>query len=364
MRPLLFSFLEGGVVTKDSAVRAGTEIIVVEAPIPECDRFVRQMEGARLCHLPAWTRMVERAFGHKGIYLVARKAGRVCGVLPLTQVRSRLFGHRLISQPFSDYGGPVAANAEAVEALYQRAVEVARECGCESMELRNTVRLPYDLHVRTDKISMCLPLTKDPQDVWKGLRHKTRNRVRKAQGAALVVVSGGLELLDEFYRMWTIRMHELGTPCYPRKLFACILETFPDMARIFVARLDGATTAGLFAYTFQGWVQSSWGAALRQYDDIGPNYILNWAAIEHYCQEGMKWFDFGRSTVGSGQHIFKERWGADPINLCWQYWTPGGEEPALARPEDPKYRRKVEMWKRMPLWVSRVLGPVISPALP
>jgi serine/alanine adding enzyme len=352
------------VVEKDSTMSEDVEVIVADAPMPECDRFVRQMEGARLCHLPAWTRMVERAFGHQGIYLVSRAAGQVCGVLPLTQVRSRLFGNRLISQPFSDYGGPLAASAEAGEALYQRAVAVARERGCESLELRNTVRLPYDLHLRTDKISMCLPLAKDPQEVWKGLRHKTRNRIRKAQGAGLEVISGGPDLLDEFYRMWTVRMHELGTPCYPRKLFACVLETFPEAARIFLARLHGATTAGLFAYTFQGWVQSSWGAALRRYDGIGPNYILNWAAIEHYCREGLKWFDFGRSTVGSGPHLFKERWGGDPINLYWQYWTPQGQEPAFARPEDPKYRRKVEMWKRMPLWISRVIGPVISPALP
>jgi len=340
------------------------EITIADSSIPECDNFVRCTEGARLCHLPAWTRMVERTFGHQGKYLVAREDGHVCGVLPLMHVRSRLFGNRLISQPFSDYGGPVAANAAAREALYRRAVEIAAESGCESMELRNTAALPYELHERTDKVSMCLPLAENPQVVWKGLRHKTRNRVRKAQGARLVVVSGGLDLLDEFYRMWTVRMHELGTPCYPRKLFRCIMETFPDLVRIFLAKLDGVTTAGLFAHAFQGWVQSCWGAALRQYDEIGPNYILNWAAIEHYCQEGMKWFDFGRSTVGSGQYTFKERWGASPINLCWQYWTPGGEEPEFTRPEDPKYRRKVQMWKRMPLWVSRVIGPVISPALP
>ena len=171
-------------------------------------------------------------------------------------------------------------------------------------------------------------------------------------------------LLDEFYRVWTIRMHELGTPCYPRKLFTSILETFPDLTRIFLVRLHRVATAGLFAYTFEGWVQSCWGAALRQYDEIGPNYLLNWAALEHYCQAGMKWFDFGRSTVGSGQYTFKERWGASPIDLCWQYWTPDGEEPALARPDDPRYRRKIELWKKMPLWVSRLVGPVISPALP
>ncbi|OHB61975.1 MAG: hypothetical protein A2Y76_13740 [Planctomycetes bacterium RBG_13_60_9] len=308
--------------------------------------------------------MVEKAFGHKGNYLVAREEGRICGVLPLTHVRSRLFGYRLVSQPFSDYGGPLTTSPTALEALYRRAVEIAGQCGCESLELRNMVALPYDLHMRTDKISMRLPLAKDPQVVWKDLRHKTRNRVRKAETSGLTVVSGGPEILDDFYRAWTIRMHELGTPCYPRRLFACIMETFPDAARIFLARLNGVTTAVLFAYMFKGWVQSCWGAALREYDNIGPNYILNWAVIEHYCNQGMKWYDFGRSTIGSGQHTFKERWGAEPINLCWQYWTPGGTAPAIARPNDPRYRRKVELWRKMPLWASRLIGPVISPALP
>ena len=340
------------------------EILIDGLSSPECNNFVRQTKGARLCHLPAWTAMVEQAFGHKGWYLVARDEGRVCGVLPLTQVRSRLFGHRLISQPFSDYGGPLAESDAVRAALYRRAVEIAQECGCESLELRNVTALPYELHRRTDKVSMCLPLAEDAQVLWKELRHKTRNRVRKAQGAGLIVISGGLELLDEFYRMWTIRMHELGTPCYPRRLFTSIMETFPDRTRIFLAQLHGVTTAGLFAHVFEGWVQSCWGAALREYDGIGPNYLLNWEAIEYYGQAGMKWFDFGRSTIGSGQHTFKERWGASPIDLCWQYWTPNGAEPAFARPEDPRYRGKVEMWKRMPLWVSRVIGPVISPALP
>ncbi len=340
------------------------EITSADAACAECDRFVRQAKGAKLCHLPAWTQMVERVFGHKGEYLVAREEGRIRGVLPLMHVRSRLFGYRLISQPFSDYGGPLAESESARDALYRRAVESAQGCGCKSMELRNTAALPYDLHLRTDKISFYLPLAEDPQAAWKALRHKTRNRIRKAQGAELTVVSGGPELLDEFYRMWTVRMHELGTPCYPRKLFSGILETFPDGTRIFLARRHGATAAGLFAYTFEGWVQSCWGAALREYDGIGPNYVLNWAAIELYGREGMRWFDFGRSTVGSGQHTFKERWGASPIDLCWQYWTRDGAEPALARPQEARYRRKVELWKKMPLWASRLIGPVISPALP
>jgi serine/alanine adding enzyme len=342
---------------------ADMDTFVLDVPRAECDEFVRGMAGARLCHLPEWTRMIEGTFGHRGYYLVARHEGRIRGVLPMMQVRSRLFGNRMISQPFSDYGGALAVDREALEALYGRAVEIARHRQCESIEFRNTEAWPYPLQMRTDKISMYLPLAPDPQEVWQGLRHKTRNRIRKAQAAGLTVISGGSELLDDFYRVWTIRMHELGTPCYPRRLFVSILETFPEAARVFLARHHEVTTAVLFAHTFQGWVQSCWGAALREYDDIGPNYVLNWAAIEYYCGRGMKAFDFGRSTVGSGQHTFKERWGACPVKLCWQYWTPDGKEVALARPDDPRYRRKVEIWRRMPLWMSRLLGPVISPAL-
>jgi FemAB-related protein (PEP-CTERM system-associated) len=250
-----------------------------------------------------------------------------------------------------------------MEMLYDRAVELATEHRCDSVELRNTVALPYELKMRADKISMYLALEPDAQEVWKGLRHKTRNRVRKAERAGLSVTSGGLELLDEFYRVWTIRMRELGTPCYPRRLFRSIMQAFPGQSRIFLVMQSGAPIAVLFAYTFKSWVQCSWGAALRGYDSLGPNYILNWVAIEHYCGQGMRWFDFGRSTKGSGQHIFKQRWGALPIELCWQYWTPPGGQLQLASPSDERYRKKVEMWKKMPLWATRLVGPVISPAL-
>jgi serine/alanine adding enzyme len=331
---------------------------------PACENFVEAAAEARLCHTPAWTSMVERVFGHKGYYLVAHENDVVCGVLPLSHVRSRLFGNRLVSQPFSDYGGPVAIDPSAKEALYDRTVEIARQCHCDSIEFRNTVPLPHELHERTDKISMCLPLTPDPQEVWKGLRHKTRNRVSKAEREGITVTSGGPELLEEFYRVWTIRMRDLGTPCYPRKLFTGIMEAFPGQAQIFLAQIRGVTCAVLFAYTYKGWVQCSWGAALREYDGAGPNYILNWAAIQYYCARNMKWFDFGRSTIGSGQHTFKERWGAKPIDLHWQYWTPPGRHLHLVKPNDPRYARKTEMWKRLPLAMTRVIGPRISCSLP
>lgn len=330
----------------------------------DCDDFIFSMSEAKLCHLPEWTKMVEMVFGHKGHYLVARKNNTVCGILALSHIRSRLFGNRLVSQAFSDYGGPLTKSPEVLESLYNRAIELANSYGCNSIEFRNTVTMPQNLHARTDKICMHLPLTPDHEIVWKGLRPQIRNRIRQAEKKGIRITNGRNELLKDFYRLWTIRMHQLGTPCYPRRLFSSILETFPNNSRIFLAHSGNKVAAAFFVYTFNGFAHSRWGASLREYDSLSPNYLLNWSAIEFFCNSGINWFDFGRSTAGSSQHTFKKRWGAQTVQLNWQYWTRPGEQLNLIKPDNPKYQRKTELWKHLPLSLTRFLGPKVSRCLP
>ena len=341
-----------------------SDIMVSYGADASCSDYVRNSEGARLCHVPEWSEMVERVFKHKSHYFVARANGIVCGVLPLVHVHSRLFGNRLISQPFSDYGGPLADNPATIEALYKHAVEIAGQYACDYVEFRNTIPMPQELYARTDKVCMHLPLTSDPEEVWTDLRPQIRNRIRQAEKSGITVTTGRHEMLDDFYRLWTIRMRELGTPCYSRKLFRGILDTFSDSSRIFLAHSSGKVAAAFFTYDFNNCAHSRWGAALRQYDSLSPNFLLNWSAIEFYCKAGMDSFDFGRSTINSGQYTFKKRWKARPLALNWQYWIRPGHALSLAKPDNPKFARRVEIWKRMPLGITRLIGPRISRNLP
>ena len=84
------------------------------------DDFVRARADGTFFHLSAWRRVIERAFGHRTHYLLAERAGIVTGVLPLTHVRSALFGSSLISNAFAVYGGPIAADGESLRALEAR----------------------------------------------------------------------------------------------------------------------------------------------------------------------------------------------------------------------------------------------------
>lgn len=340
------------------------DISVLKFTNMECDDFVRGSSDAKLCHMPAWTFMIQDLFGHKGFYLVAREEGTICGILPLMQIRSRLFGNRMVSQAFSNYGGPLIDGASALDALYKRAVELAIEHKCDSIEFRNTEPLAYDLLLREDKVCMHLPLASHPEEVWRSFRPEIRNRVRKAEKSGIVSLSGGSELLDDFYRVWTVRMHQLGTPCYPKRLFESILEMFAQNSRIFLVCLDGATIGAGFFYCFNGLAQCRWAATLSEYNKLSPNNLLYWSAIREYCQMGANCFDFGRSTVDSPQYEFKRRWGAKVCKLFYQYWTRPGHTLSLAKPDNPKYKKKVELWKKLPLWATRLAGPYISHNLP
>jgi FemAB-related protein (PEP-CTERM system-associated) len=339
-------------------------IDILNVPDPACDAFVGQKTESKICHLPAWSNIITRVAGHRPFYLVARDGGEIRGVLPLTQVRSRLFGNRMISQAFSNYGGPLTDSPEIREALFNYAVELATKLNCESIEFRNIQPLPYNLKARTEKISMYLPLVSTPDEIWKALMPKVRNQVRKAEKSNLTTVNGGIELLDEFYRVYTIRMHQLGTPCYSRKFMYNILQTFPKNSRIFTVCLKELTVGAGFTIYFNKFVEIPWAATLVKYNNLCPNNLLYWSVIKHYCLASATYFDFGRCTIGGSTYQFKKQWGSQPVELHYQYWVRPGHQLSILSPTSSKYQKKVQMWRKLPLWMTRLLGPYISRNLP
>lgn len=337
---------------------------ICTVPSPEVGEYVRRTDQGKLCHLPEWSSMIRRTFGHEVFYLVARERELICGVLPLTKVNSKLFGNRMISQAFSNYGGSLVDDLGAQGELFKRAVELAREYRCQSIEFRNIEPLPNDLVLWEDKVCMVLPLTPDPDEVWRSFRPEIRNRVRKAEKSGLVATSGRQELLREFYRLWTVRMGQLGTPCYSKSLFRNILETFPKYSRIFVVKLGNLTVGASFNCSFNGLCQCRWAATRIEFNRLAPNTMLYWSAIRYHCLAGDRTFDFGRSTPGGSQYEFKRRWRTKPIQLHYQYWTQADHKLSIVRPDNPKYKGKIQMWKKLPLWMTRFVGPQISRSLP
>jgi len=71
--------------------------------------------------------VVEKAYNHKPLYLIAKENGEIKGVLPLFLMKSIIFEKKLVSVPFAPYGG-VCADSETVKnALIEKAKRIISE---------------------------------------------------------------------------------------------------------------------------------------------------------------------------------------------------------------------------------------------
>ena len=329
------------------------------------DRYVLNHVGASGYQLIGWRQVVERSFGHQTFYLMARdERAQVRGVLPLVFVSSRLFGRFLVSMPFVNYGGVLADTTEAQQALLEAAVSRATDLGATHIELRHQNLLGLDWTSKQHKVSMRLDLPREPEALWKGFPSKLRSQIKRAMKEQLTVRIEGAELLDDFYRVFARNMRDLGTPVYVRRFFEKILEAFPKGARICAVYLGPQPVAAGFLYGFQTTLEIPWASSDRRYNHLSTNMLLYSSALEYACREGFELFDFGRSTPGGSTYRFKEQWGARPVPLYWHHWSRDRRPVPDVSPANSKYGLAIRTWKRLPVALTRLIGPSIVRSIP
>ena len=335
-----------------------------DPPTAHWDAYVRSRRQASGYHLSAWSDLIGRAFGHETRRLSAYSGGEIVGVLPLVIFKSRLFGRFMVSMPFLNGGGVVGETPEAEAALLDAAIGEARNVDASHLELRHTYQHFPQLASKRHKVAMLLKLEQTPEHLWRTLDRKVRNQVRKAEKHGLRAVHGGPERLSSFYSVFARNMRDLGTPVYDVRFFGEVLSTFPDNTRIFCVLLEDQPIAASLIYWHGGTVEVPWASSIRQFNPLCPNTLLYWEMLRHSSQEGFQQFHFGRSTPGEGTYHFKRQWGAQPHELVWEYWTAEtGGLPDLS-PKNPRFRGAISLWRRLPVGLTRVVGPLIVRNIP
>jgi FemAB-related protein (PEP-CTERM system-associated) len=331
----------------------------------EWDAFVHSQPSATNYHLFAWRAVVERSFGHQTHYLAARDAaGAIVGILPLVHMQSRLFGNFLVSLPFFNYGGLLLSLPQAANCLLDEAGRLMSQTGATHVELRHLGWQQAGAPARTGKVTMLLKLSPDVESQWKAFNAKLRNQVRKAEKGGLQTVVGGIELLDGFYQVFCRNMRDLGTPVYGKEFFANVLGEFPQATRIISVTHQDRVIASGIACWHKDTLEIPWASSNRDFKALCPNNILYWKAISFAIESGFSTFDFGRSTPNEGTFKFKEQWGARPEQLYWQYLLREGESLPELNTKNPKYQMAIALWQKLPVALTRIIGPGIVRSIP
>jgi len=322
----------------------------VEAPGPAWD----QAAGSHLALAAGWCAAIREAYGHRPLYLEATGPGGHA-ILPAFVVRRPLLGTVVTSMPFLDAGGPAGAPGLAAP-LLARLQREAEACGAALLEVRSLVPLPLPAEPSLAKITLIRRLSPDAAHIWRELPSTVRNRVRKAEGSGVTVEMGGVELLDDFYRVFSVNMRDLGSPVHAPRFFRALFDAFGGAARILLARREGRPVGGLCTLVHGGILSAPWASCLRAEAIYSPNTLLYWEALRRGCCEGLAAFDFGRSSLGSGTHRFKRQWGTEQVQLYW-YTLPLGGRAVTVSAQAGHWSLLSRAWRHLPVPVTRLLGP-------
>jgi FemAB-related protein (PEP-CTERM system-associated) len=337
----------------------------LDARVSSWESFVIRNAPVPLSYHPRWLTVLAHGLRQDPYCLEAVSGDTTVGLLPLMFVRSVLFGRFLAGLPYLNYGGVMAKDTDVARQLIDRAIVLADELGVRFLELRHECPCEHSRLVTRSgsKVHMRLGLPATPGRLWDALSGKVRTKVRKGTKSELTVVWGGEELLGEFYEVFSVNMRDLGTPVFSRRLFLEIVRQFPDRAEFCVVRAGRTPVAA--ALLLHGWgiTEVPSASSLRQHNHTRSNMLLYWKLLERTVERGQGVFDFGRSSPESNTYQFKRQWGAIPFPAEWQHYVRHGSA-ADMRPDNPRFSRLVHVWQRLPVGLTRWIGPAIVRGIP
>jgi FemAB-related protein (PEP-CTERM system-associated) len=322
------------------------------------DSFVRGCPDATFFHLSGWEAIMKDVFRHRTWYLFAERGARIVAVLPLVEIKSKLFGHALTSLPFCAYGG-IAGAADAVTELEVHAESIARDLGVAHLEFRNLVARHTDWPRQDLYVTFRKKLYADEKANLEAIPRKQRAMVRKGIGHGL---RSELDAdVRRFFALYSDNMRRHGTPALPERYFAALRQRFGDSCEVLtVVDAGGRPVSSVLAFYFRDEVLPYYAGddvAARQ---LAANDFKYWELMRRACARGYTLFDYGRSKVGTGPWSFKKNWGFEPQPLSYEYRLYRREEVPQNNPLNPKYRVMIALWRRLPLPIANLLGPPIA----
>ena len=327
------------------------------------DSYVLAKDDAGPYHLYAWKQAIEKAYGHRSLYLMAEdEKQNVKGILPLFLIKPPLIKGDLVSLPFCDYGGALASDAESLDALHRSACGFAHDLHAR-LELRLREPEPsltnaYRMGSQSHKARMLLDLPSSSEELWGSFKSKLRSQIKRPQKDGLDFVLGASELVNDFYSVFSVNMHDLGSPVHSRELIDAVVRSYGQRAHVGIVRSGDKPVAGGVILEINDLVAIPWASALNEYSRSSPNMLLYWGFLAYAADHGFKRFDFGRSTPGEGTFRFKEQWGARP---CALHWYTNDSKNSMGKNNTPGHIRTLaeKAWSRLPLVVADTLGPLV-----
>lgn len=340
------------------------------------NNFVENASRMSLYHMWEWGETLSSTYGYERYYLSAMQEERMMGILPLIHVKSRLFGNRLISLPFCEYGGPLVVpelsdreKKQVTMALLEAANRLARTLDVEYVEMRKPVTEHaeelIEAHGYTSLrryVTFRVDLTTDPDELWANMHKSTRKSIRKAiKNCVIAKEIEREEQLKAFYMLYLKDMKRHGSPPHKYALLKKLYNSLQmsGKMRVLLAKHKGRLIGGRIVFCDSKTIFCWNSASDIKYRNLNPNNLLLWETLEWGWKNSYQSLEMGRTRKGTTVYDFKKAWGGEEIFLNEYVRFMGSNKRELPDPTQRTYRYVAKVWSLMPIGLAKKFGPKI-----
>lgn len=294
-----------------------------------------------IAHNPSLGPILEKTFGYKYQNLSLVEGARIIGVMPMV-----LFKNKVISMPHFSYGGPVLSSTNTPN------VDLKTILGDKKFEVRSFTKLTENVYSK--KLSCVLNVEDTNEAQLMTFKSKLRQKIRKAERIGYKVQHGGLELLDDYYQIYSQKMLQFGSPAIGKVFFRNLLTdyAFGDV-QITVVYDENRVIAAGFSLSYLNFNEVCWSTTDSDYDRYNIHALICWEILKISIDKKYKYFSFGRSTIDSNNHSFKKQWNTMELPIFYNYSEPVGKS-------IKELTYLTQIWKHQPLATSVFFGHMVS----
>jgi len=331
---------------------------VLEMTDPRWTDFVTTHPAATPFHHPDWARLVAGCYGFRAFALAT--TGGTCAIragLPVVEVSRPLGGPKWVSLPYTDYCPPLLSPGQREGELAAVLRQASGAAGVRRVEVR--APLTGASPVGHTALRHVLALNGDPAEVYARFhRSQVQRNIQRAEREGLTVrrATRPEDLVGTFYQLHLLTRRRQGVPVQPRRFFRLLWEGVisTGLGSVLIVETSARPIAAAVFLAWNGTVIYKFGASDASAWPLRPNHLLLWHAIRTACEQGNRWFDFGRTDAEQeGLRIFKLSWGAVEEPLV--YGVLGGG-PEASRTDGMAARMLAPAIRHGPLLLCRAVG--------
>lgn len=358
----------------------------------ELNNFLSTNEH-KIFHIYNYKKFIEDAFGGEYQFIVARdknnnENNNIITILPIVKIKSRIFGSKLISSSYIEYGGFSGSTVGILPILDY--LKENNSSDCDYLEIRGGMEehdpelskhlIKKNLYKRFVLKLKCSSENFDNKNIktsrFNNITFSSgsvpaviffRSNIQKSKRKAInKAVNNNIKVKDidfsekdefeEFYNLYCKNMRNFGSPSYSKSYFISFYKNLVlnKFGKIYGAYDNEKLVAALLGFCYNDSVHIIISVSDEKKQENRPNDAVHSEFIEWAIENNYKYFDFGRVREESGQFEYKQKWSPELLDLPSYFALWNIKDIPFVDPQ--KHQFLVKAWRRLPLFATKALG--------